>query len=67
MKEFIIKSNEWYNNVPEPYRFLLMIMLVGLPLLIVQISNFIWGYTIWGVLMCILVGWRMAYTIIKIK
>lgn len=66
MKNFIIKSNEWYDDLPEPKRFLLFLIIVcgG-----VCISNYLlyatnnpWPFVIWTLS---LVLWRMSYSFIK--
>jgi len=68
IKRWIIKSNEWYDNLKEPKRTLFFFLALFLPLLIIVIVQSILGIwypmVIWMVLFCI---WRVPYTFISIK
>ena len=68
MKNWIIKSNEWFDNLPEPKRSFIFLLGCGITLLGVMIGliiyNFMWGLPIWVVLF---LGWRIPYFIIKEK
>lgn len=65
MKNFIIKSNEWYDNLPEPKRtyFFLIVVLFVLIAQISLINNFLW---IWMAFIVTIVFWRISYTIINL-
>jgi hypothetical protein len=52
MIQKIINLNKWYDNVEEPWRFLLLIAIVTMPQLL-------FNYVVWGILMMILVIFRM--------
>ncbi len=61
MKNWIIKSNEWYNNLLEPIRFLLLFFVVTSILTISQYC-FILLFPIFAL---IVVFWRFGYEILK--
>lgn len=68
MKNFIIKSNEWYDDLPEPKRFLFFLLfLVGGTLLCELFLFYLdriqpWPFIIW---VSCLTFWRISYTFIK--
>ena len=68
MKNFIIKSNEWYDNLSEVPRFLffLLVAVGGLALTeyFMYVHKFIWAFPIWA---GTLLFWRMSYVIMKKK
>jgi flagellar biosynthesis component FlhA len=53
MIQKIINLNKWYDKVEEPWRFLLLILVVPLPQIIFD------DMTYWAILMMILVIFRM--------
>ena len=61
MKNWIIKSNEWYDNIVEPKRFLLMIFVV---LMIIIISHYFFVF-LFPIFALIVVLWRDSYSLIK--
>jgi len=66
MKNFIIKSNEWYDNLPEPkrtYFFLIVVFLVFIAQ-ICLINNFLW---IWMAFIVSIVFWRISYVLFNWK
>ena len=67
MKKLIIKSNKWYDNLPEPKRTLFFLIVILGSLIVsecisVYVSNNIfWGFIIWNVVFC---SWRISYVFI---
>jgi hypothetical protein len=53
MIQKIINLNKWYDKVEEPWRFLLLILVVSLPQIIFDDMIY------WAILMMILVIFRM--------
>ena len=60
MKNWIIKSNEWYDNVLEPKRFLFMFFVVAIVVVISQ-----WYVLTFPIFALIVVLWRASYSLIK--
>lgn len=67
MKNFIIKSNEWYDDLPEPKRFLFFLIIVcgGVCIsnYLLYVTNNPWPFAIWTLS---LVLWRISYSFIKV-
>lgn len=65
MKNFIIKSNEWYDDLPELKRFLFFLLFLVGGLLVCEFFLSLdnpWPFVIWT---SCLTFWRMSYTFIK--
>jgi len=67
MKQLIIKSNEWYDNLPEPKRTLFFFITIVGSLLVMECINYcisknvIFAFLIWILLFC---SWRVSYIFI---
>jgi hypothetical protein len=65
MKNWIVKSNEWYDNLPELKRFLFFffgIMGSYTLVMLVLFPNCVWAFPIWAFFV---VSWRLNYIIMK--
>lgn len=66
MKKFIIKSNEWYDDLKEPKRVLFFVVVVMGSLIFAQYlmyaKNFIWAFPIWALTVS---SWRVSYSFIR--
>lgn len=62
MKNWIVKSNEWYDNLPEIKRDLFFLIVIMGSLLIAQyfmiVEDFIWAFPIWAFFISF---WRISY------
>ena len=60
MKNFLVKSNQWFDNLKEPYRFLTFFFGVALP---IGIGNAMMNhgyFWVSPVLILVFCGWRMS-------
>jgi len=66
MKKFIIRTNKWYDNLPELKRFLFFLIVIMGSLFVAQylmyVEDFIWAFPIWALLVCF---WRIGYVFIQ--
>lgn len=62
MKNFILKTNKWYDNLPEPKRSLFFLIVIMGSLIAVQYltyaKNYIWAFPLWATIIC---SWRCIY------
>lgn len=64
-KRIIVKSNNWYDNLPEMERTIFFLVVILAPLLVVLYlsatnEKVIWGLPIWAFLFC---TWRISKVI----
>lgn len=66
MKKFIIKSNEWFDNLPDIIRMIFFLGAIFLVLIAQILSgmNFLW---IWVAFITLTVFWRVSYTLVNWK
>ncbi len=68
MKKIIVKTNEWFDDLPEIKRLLFFIFVLAGSLLValyfVYAKNFIWAFPIWAGTAW---SWRFSYILVKIK
>jgi hypothetical protein len=66
MKKLIIKSNEWYDNLPEPKRTFFFLIVIMSTMLFAQYltvcGKFIWAFPIWCT---VFIVWRASPTFIN--
>jgi len=66
VKDWIIKSNEWYDDLPENKRFLFFLIVIGGSLLLCQYLLYskqcIWALPVWVI---VFFSWRFGYIILK--
>lgn len=65
MKNWIVKSNRWYDNLPDTKRFLFFLFVVMGSYTVVQlviVPYCILAFPIWVLL---LMSWRMSYIFLK--
>ncbi len=65
MKNWIIKSNKWYDNVKEPKRFLLFFFFVCIP---IGLANAMVQYGYYWVSLTLILTftlWRVSYALLK--
>ncbi len=62
MKSVIIKTNEWYDNLPEGKRFLFFLVVIMGTSIVTQYlmicQKFFWAFPIWVIVFCF---WRIVY------
>ena len=64
IKKLIIKSNEWYDNLPEPKRSLFFLIVVFGGLIISQYFMFVENSVIAFIIWSSLISWRCGYIFI---
>lgn len=68
MKKIIIKTNQWYDTLPEFRRALFFLIVILGSLLISQyymhVEKLFWIFPVWVLSMS---GWRIAYIFIQLK
>ena len=66
MKNWIVKSNKWYDNMPEPRRTIFFILVIMGSLIVTQYVTyalkFYFAFPIWAV---VIGAWRMSYVFIN--
>lgn len=67
MKKLIIKSNEWYDNLPEPKRTIFFFAAIMAPFLITNVITTTTKHW-WAFPVCVVVFmvWRLGYVLIQI-
>lgn len=62
MKRLIIKTNQWYDNLPDGKRTGFFLFFVLGSLIVAQyftyVENFVWAFPIWAFVICF---WRVGY------
>ena len=62
----IVKTNKWYDNLPEIKRLLFFLVVIMGSLIVTQYFmyalNFIWAFPIWAGIICF---WRCGYVFIN--
>jgi hypothetical protein len=63
MKELIIKSNNWLDKVKEPFRFILVMIGIGLPSLLITTNpseeNYLLIAILYFLVMFLITIWRL--------
>jgi len=66
MRKFIVKTNEWYDNLKEPKRSIMFLVFIMSTLLIAQYFMVVcgnpWIFVGWTI---VLISWRMSYSWLK--
>lgn len=66
IKNLIIKTNNWYDNLNELPRFIFFLFVIMGSFIVAMISmqeyNFIWALPTWFLIFCL---WRVSYVFIR--
>lgn len=60
MKELIIKTNNWIDKVKEPFRFLLIMITIGLTSLLITTNPSLENSIIFFIIMLVITIWRVV-------
>ena len=68
MKKLIIKSNKWYDNLPDGKRLGFFLVFILGSLIATQyfmyVKNVVWAFPVWAGVICF---WRLTYFYINEK
>lgn len=65
MKKLIIKSNKWYDNLPEIKRDIIFVCILFVIIITDYISNIIDLFWLFPLSVFLIVFWRIAYILIN--
>lgn len=65
MKKWIIKSNEWYDSLEEPLRYVIFVLLVGGGLTFCEVKMVSGNFYYLPIYLLSIFIWRISYIILK--